>query len=348
MGILELRAEGLFCEAGGFFIDPWCPVDRAIVTHAHSDHARPGSASYLTAREGVGVLRARLGESTSIQPLDYGDSLRIGDAIVSLHPAGHILGSAQVRVESAGETWVVTGDYKTAPDSTCAPFEQLRCHVLVTEATFALPIYRWAPPEATFGEINRWWAANRDAGLASILYGYALGKAQRLIAGVDSSIGPIFTHGAVERLNRIYRQAGVALPETSPALDAPPGSFPGSLIVAPPGAQDPSWIRRFGPSSSAMASGWMTIRGTRRRISVDRGFALSDHADWPGLLNVIRESGAETVWVTHGQSASLVRWLRESGTNAHALATRFEGETADSGESAAGSSGAAQSSQTEL
>jgi putative mRNA 3-end processing factor len=246
---------------------------------------------------------------------------------VSLHPAGHILGSAQVRLERQGEIWVVSGDYKVAPDATCRAFEPVRCHLFLTESTFGLPIYRWAPQEDVFRRINRWWRSNQEKGQASVLFGYALGKAQRLLAGVDASIGPIFTHGAVELFNRVYRETSVPLPPTQHVADAPKGTdWSRALIVAPPSAQGTPWLRRFGTVSTGFASGWMQIRGTRRRRAADRGFALSDHVDWTGLLDTIRATGAERVWVTHGYSAIVVRYLRELGWDARMVATRFEGE----------------------
>jgi putative mRNA 3-end processing factor len=306
------------------YIDPWLPVSRAVITHGHSDHARVGSESYLCAAPGAGVLRARLGSDISLQAVAFGESTRIGDVTVTLYPAGHILGSAQVKVERDGYSWVVSGDYKLESDPTCDAFEPVRCNGFITEATFALPIYRWIDDAAVFAQINAWWRGNCEQGLASVLYGYALGKAQRLIAGVDASIGPIYTHGAVERLNEVYRATGVRLPATVSAMEA--RDFKGALIVAPPGVEGSTYLRRFGDYSSAMASGWMQVRGNRRRRAMDRGFVLSDHADWPGLLRAIEETGAETIWATHGYTGPLVRWLREQGRNAEELKTQFEPE----------------------
>ena len=300
-----------------------------MITHAHGDHARWGSKHYLGAAEGARVLRTRLGPEADIQTVAYGEPLDLNGVRVSLHPAGHILGSAQVRVEYRGEVWVVSGDYKTDPDPTCSHFEPLTCHTFVTESTFGLPIYRWSPQSEVFDEIRAWWRSNRDAGRASVLFAYALGKAQRLLAGLrDDPVGPIFTHGAVERLNRDYRESGVDLGPTTHATEMPRGyDFAGSLIVAPPSAAGGTWIRRFGAdSSSAFASGWMRIRGTRRRRNLDRGFALSDHVDWPSLQDVIRNTGADHVIVTHGYRESVVRWLSERGVRAEAMASHWEGE----------------------
>ena len=328
--MLTLTDSGLFCETGGFYIDPWRPVDRAIITHAHADHARWGSRRYLTAAAGTRVLRVRMGPSADIAGLEYGEPLDLDGVRLSLHPAGHILGSSQVRLEHRGEVWVVSGDYKTAPDPTCAPFEPVRCHTFITESTFGLPVYRWPEAADTAAEINAWWRANQAAGRASVLFGYSLGKAQRLLAGLDAGVGPVFCHGAVEPLVRAYRESGVALPPTRMISDAPKGfDWSRSLVLAPPAAGGTAWMRRFGDVSTAMASGWMRVRGHRRRRAIDRGFVLSDHADWPGLLSAIGGTGASRVLVTHGYTAVLVRHLRERGLEADVVRTPFEGETAE-------------------
>jgi putative mRNA 3-end processing factor len=333
--LLQLTEHGLWCPGGDFFVDPWGQVDRALVTHAHADHARPGSRRYLAAHTGLAILRARLGPEADIETVAYGEVLRLNEVAVSFHPAGHILGSAQVRLEQGGQVAVVSGDYKLGADPTCAPFEPVKCHTFVTESTFGLPIYRWPEPADVFTEINRWWRANQEAGKPSLIYAYALGKAQRLLAGVDAAIGPLFTHGAVEKVNEAYRQSGVPLPATTYVAEAKSADWKRALIVAPPSAQGTPWLRRFGSLSSAFASGWMRIRGTRRRRAVDRGFVLSDHADWSQLGLAIAASGAETVWVTHGYVAPLVRWLRERGLDAQGLKTEFTGEVDEPTEPAA-------------
>jgi len=325
--LLQLNPDGLYCAAGEFYVDPWNPVERAVITHAHADHLCAGSKSYLSARPCDALLRARVGVEGAIESLAYGEARNINGVRVSFHPAGHILGSAQVRMEYQGQVWVVSGDYKLAPDPTCTGFEAVPCHTFITESTFGLPIFRWPEPGETLDEINAWWRGNQQAGKASVLFAYPLGKAQRVLAGIDSSIGPIYTHGAVERFNGIYRDGGIALPATQFVRSAPPKTdWTRALILAPPMAKTAPWLRRFGDFSTGMASGWMRIRGTRRRRSIDRGFVLSDHADWPALLSAIRSSGAERVWVTHGYRAPLARWLAENGVDADAVETRFEGE----------------------
>jgi putative mRNA 3-end processing factor len=330
LSLLRRTDRGLYCEAGDFYVDPWSAVDRAVVTHGHGDHTAWGCNQYLTATPGVGVLRERLSPAATIEGIGYGVPLRLGDVQLSLHPAGHILGSAQVRIEHRGEVWVVSGDYKTDPDPTCTPFEPVRCHTFITESTFGLPVYRWPPLARIFDDVNTWWRANRAAGKASLLLGYGLGKAQRLLAGLDPSIGPIFTHGAVEKFTATYRAAGVPLPPTCYVGTAPrETNWSGAMIVAPPAADASAWARRFGPQSTAFASGWMLVRGARRRRAVDRGFPLSDHVDWPGLLAAIDATGATRVWVTHGYAGVVERWLRDHGLDARTVATRFEGERDD-------------------
>lgn len=325
--LVVVRPEGLYCPAGDFYIDPWRPVARAIITHAHADHARRGHGAYLAHAAAAAVLRARLGEDIALQTVAYGEALDCNGVRVSLHPAGHVLGSAQVRLEQRGQVWVVSGDYKTQPDVTCTPFEPVRCHTFITESTFGLPLYRWRPQAEVLTDIHAWWQTNAAEGRTSVLYAYALGKAQRLLAGLDAACGPVVVHGAVQTINHAYHAAGVALPDTlsvSDGLDAK--ALRCALVIAPPSVQGTPWLRRFGVYSDAMVSGWMQLRGMRRRRGVDRGFVLSDHADWPGLLQAIRASGAQRILVTHGQVAPLVRYLSEQGLDADALHTRFGGE----------------------
>ena len=327
MTLLRLTDAGLYCEAGDFHVDPWAPVPRAVVTHAHGDHVAWGCVSYLCSTDGARLLGLRLGGLEAVRTIAYGERIRLGGVNLSLHPAGHILGSVQVRLEQAGEVWVVSGDYKTDPDPTCLPFEPVRCHTFITESTFGLPIYRWPSQAEVFAEINAWWRDNAASGRTSLLYGYSLGKAQRLLAGLDPGIGPILTHGAVENMTTAYRAEGVTLPATRHAqLEARREVPPGAIVLAPPSADASTWSRRFAPSSNAFASGWMRVRGARRRQSLDRGFTLSDHADWPHLLEAIAAAGAERVWVTHGFAAVLARWLRDHGVDGQPIRTRFEGE----------------------
>lgn len=327
--LIQLRPEGLYVPAADAWIDPWRRVPRAIITHAHADHARPGMGHYWAARPAAGLMRIRLGREAPISLLDYGESLQLGDARISLHPAGHVLGSAQVRVEVDGEVWVVSGDYKRCPDPTCAPFEPLRCDTFITEATFALPVYRWAPPSQVAQEIVSWWQQAKADDRAAVLFCYSLGKAQRVLAELQRYTDEtVLLHGAMTPLVKAYRDAGVALLPTEPVGAPPRGTrFHGRLILAPPGAAGTPWMRRFAPYTTGFASGWMRLRGTRRRKGYDRGFVLSDHADWPGLIRSIEESGAQRILATHGNSHALVAFLRERGLRAEALETAYEGES---------------------
>ncbi|NBC88803.1 MAG: ligase-associated DNA damage response exonuclease [Alphaproteobacteria bacterium] len=327
--VLSFTDRGIYCPAGDFHIDPWRPVDRALITHGHADHARPGHNRYLATRAALPVMRHRLGDIEA-QGTGWGERLRIGDAEVSFHPAGHLPGSAQIRVSVGGEVWVVSGDYKTAPDGLCEPFEPLRCHSFISECTFGLPVFKWRAQAEVAAEIDAWWAANAAAGRASILGAYSLGKAQRLLAMVDTRIGPILTHGAVENTNAVLRAQGYPLPDTTrvtPQTD--PGVYPGALVIAPPSALGTPWARRFGTSSTGFASGWMRLRGVRRRRAADRGFVVSDHADWPGLLDAIAQTEAERIFVTHGYTDIFARWLSEAGYDAGIVDTRFGGDEDD-------------------
>ncbi|MDP3751341.1 MAG: ligase-associated DNA damage response exonuclease [Polaromonas sp.] len=326
--LIVQRPEGLYCPPGDFYIDPWRPVDRAVITHAHADHARSGHGQYLAASQAEGVLRSRLGQGISLQTLDYGRQITHHGVTLSLHPAGHVLGSAQVRLQyraaGGGQTWVASGDYKVAPDATCAPFEPVRCDVFITESTFGLPIYRWRPDAELFGEINTWWAANVALGRASVLMCYSFGKAQRILSGVDAAIAPIVVHGAVHSLNTAYRAAGVDLPATLTVDEvSDPADFRRALVLCPPSAAGGPWAKRFGDFSVAFASGWMQLRGARRRGGYDKGFVLSDHADWPGLLGAVNATGASRVIVTHGSVPVLVRYLTEQGLQAEAFHTEY-------------------------
>jgi putative mRNA 3-end processing factor len=326
--LIEPTSSGLYCAAGDFYIDPWVPVERAVITHAHGDHLRAGSRSYLAAAASRSLILQRLGSAVPLRTAEYGEPVDVNGVHVSLHPAGHILGSAQVRVEHRGEVWVASGDYKRAADPTCTPFEPVRCDTFITEATFALPVFRWDPPRTTVLEVCAWWDEMRAAGRAAVLFGYALGKAERLLAELATCTDrPVYVHGALTDLVDAYRAAGVRMVDTRRATEEARGrSFAGELIVAPLSARGSTWMRRFGDHSSAFASGWMRIRGARRRRGYDRGFALSDHADWDALVDTVAATGAERVCVTHGYTEQLARFLRDRGLESHAWRTQYEGE----------------------
>ena len=322
MDLVVTRPEGLYCPPGDFYIDPWRAVDRAVITHAHADHARSGHRHYLAAAPGAGLLQARLG-SITLQTLAYGECIEHNGVQLSLHPAGHVLGSAQIRLSYQGQVWVVSGDYKLASDPTCTAFEPVRCDTFVTESTFGLPVYRWQEPSEIMQQINQWWQSNASQRLPSVLYAYSLGKGQRVLADLERHIGPIVVHNSFEVMNQIYRDAGVSLPPTChmDSLDA--DSLQSALVLVPPSAAGAPGLRRLGAASDAMVSGWMQIRGARRRRAVDRGFGMSDHADWPSLLKAIDATGAQRVIVTHGSTAVLIRWLNEKGLQAQRFQTEY-------------------------
>ena len=312
MSLLINTAEGMYCPAAQAWIDPHRPVTRALITHAHADHARPGCDEYWATTSSAGILRQRLGQSINPRTLNYKQQQQICNAVVSFHSAGHVLGSAQIRLEVNGEVWVVTGDYKRCPDPSCEPFDPVPCDVLITEATFALPIYRWSDGATLAHSIKEWWQGDRSR--PSLLFCYAFGKAQRVMAelaaiGVDDEV---LLHGAVETVTRHYRDLSVPMVPSRPVSELPrKESLAGRLVLALPSAHRSSWMRRFPAPQTAFASGWMAVRGARRRKGYERGFVLSDHADWQGLIRTVKESGAQRVYVTHGQNDVLARYLNE-------------------------------------
>ena len=321
--LLTFTDRGIFCPEGGFFIDPVRAVDRAVVTHGHSDHARGGHGAYLASAAAAPVIRARLGQIT-IEGLRWGEVRRIGGVDLSFHPAGHVPGSAQVRVARGGEVWVVSGDYKLEPDGLCEPFEPVRCDAFISECTFGLPIFRWAPQAEVVAGIRRWWAEAAAAGKVAVIGAYSLGKAQRLMAALRDGPGPLCAHPAVEGMSRVLRAQGYAVPEAQ-VLGAGAKAPPGALVIAPPAALgEAGFARRIGAHETAFASGWMALRGVRRRQGLGRGFVISDHADWPALNRAIAETGASRVFVTHGYTAPFARWLAGRGLDAAVVATGRE------------------------
>lgn len=335
--LVTVTANGLYCPPGDFYIDPWQPEhsvgnpekrqQTAVITHGHGDHLRHGSSRYILARPGAGIARMRLGGDRELQPIEYGERIELGHTTVSLHPAGHILGSAQVRIEHEGRVWVVSGDYKRDPDPTCAPFEPVECDVFISEATFALPVYRWPRTAQVVEEIARWWRSNQERGLASVLFCYALGKAQRVLAELRAfTQEPVFLHGAVDSLVGVYRRAGIAMLPTRPVGTERGRDYRGALVIAPPSAAGTPWMRRFGDHATGFCSGWMRVRGDRRRRGYDRGFVISDHADWPALVDTCYATRARRILLTHGYSDALSRYLNERGVEAAALNTQYGAE----------------------
>ena len=325
MTILELTDSGLYCPPADIFIDPWRPVTNAVITHAHSDHARRGMKQYLAHHQSREVMKLRLGKDINLQTLGYGDPIQIQGVQISLHPAGHIPGSAQVRLEYQGKVAVVSGDYKVEDDGLSTPFEPVKCHEFVSECTFGMPIYDWEPQEDVFNQINDWWRSNAEQGLNSIIFAYSLGKAQRVLSHLQPEIGGIFVHGVIANTNEALVADGLALPNYIRVnQDLPKSSYKGAMIIAPPAVMNGPWLTKFAPYRTANCSGWMNVRGTRRRRAADRGFVLSDHADWEGLIQAIEATEAEKVYLTHGSTASFGRFLQEEkGINAVELQTLF-------------------------
>lgn len=330
--MLAETAAGLFCEAGGFYVDPWQPVERALITHAHGDHARAGCRAYLCAAPSAPLLRRRFGSDATIEAVPYGERLGLGSVLVSFHPAGHVLGSAQVRLEGPAGTWVVSGDYKRAADPTCTPFEPIRCDVFVTETTFGLPIYRWDSTDAVVRDIHGWWAKNGTEGRTSVLFCYTIGKAQRILAELAQVTDRrVYVHGMMLGMIAAYRDAGIPMLPVESVIDEPRRargrrSFAGELVLAPLSARGTPWMRRLGDLSDAFASGLMRVRGVRRQRAFDRGFVLSDHADWPALLATVEETGAGRVLATHGHADAFARFLRSRGSETGVIRTAWEGE----------------------
>ena len=326
MPLLSFTDRGIYCSKADVYIDPWRSVKRALITHGHSDHSRWGHQHYLCTDTAMPAIRYRLG-NVNLQSIGYGQRMHINGVQFSFHPAGHILGSAQIRVEHKGEIWVVSGDYKLEDDGLAEAYTPIRCHHFITESTFGLPIYKWKAQSETFESINNWWKQNQEEGKVSILSAYSLGKAQRIIQHLDERIGKIYTHGAVENINEVFRKQGIPLKETIKVQEKQNRKdYIGQMVICPPSALGSSWVKKFKSTSLGIASGWMMLRGARRRRAADRGFVLSDHADWDGLNKAVKESGAEHIYVTHGYTEIYSRWLREQGYNASVVSTEYDGE----------------------
>lgn len=329
--LLQFTDKGIYCPHGDFYIDPWHGVKRAIITHAHSDHARWGSQHYLAHTLSEPILRLRLGADIQLETIAYNTPVYINGVKVSLHPAGHIIGSAQVRVEYGGEVWVASGDYKTEDDGISAAFEPVKCHVFISESTFGLPIYRWKPQIEIFNSINQWWQKNKAAGKQSIIFGYSLGKAQRILKYLDKSIAPIYAHTAVYNTQQALINFGIDIyPVQHWVPEITKQETQGALIIAPPSAFNSAWLKRFQPFATGYCSGWMQVRGAQRRRNADAGFVLSDHADWPGLIAAIKATEAQKVFVTHGYQSVFARYLTEMGIEAAEVLTQYgDDETGD-------------------
>ncbi len=334
MPLISFTENGIYCERADVYIDPWKPVKKALITHAHADHSRYGMTQYLAHHHSVPVMKHRLGE-IDVEGIKYGEIKTINGVQISFHPAGHIPGSSQIKLEYKGEIWVLSGDYKLSDDGLCAPYEPVKCHHFVTESTFGLPVFRWQPQKIIMEDINSWWAENHQNGVTSVLLGYALGKAQRMLVNLNTSIGEIFLHGAIDNSNIALEAAGYHFPATKRITkETDKKRFRGAMVIAPPSALGSPWMKQFKPFQVATASGWMGLRGARRRRNVDRGFILSDHADWDELNEAVKLSEADHVYVTHGYTSVFSKWLSANGIQSEIVQTQFEGELSEMGESA--------------
>ncbi len=309
--LITFTDRGLFCEAGNFYIDPWKPVDRAVITHGHSDHASFGHKYYLCHRFTKPILQLRLGDN-NYQTLDWNETIFMNSVKLSLHPAGHIIGSSQIRLEYQDEVWVISGDYKTEDDGISGKFEPVKCNTFITESTFGLPVYKWKPQQEIYNNIINWITRNKENGRSSILLAYSLGKAQRVLQAIKETTQNIFAHGAIYNMQQTLIEAGFDLqPVVRVTPETPKELLKDTVIIAPPGADGTSWMKKFNPYSVGVCSGWMQVRGNARRRNADAGFALSDHADWQGLLESVKATGAERVFVTHGFQSAFSRYLNE-------------------------------------
>lgn len=323
--LLAFNDKGIYCAQADVYLDPWRAVPKAIITHGHSDHARWGHGSYITHHQNVPIIQHRLGNIT-VTGKNWGETFTINGVSFSFYPAGHIVGSAQVRVEYKGEVWVFTGDYKTEDDGISTPYEVVKCHTFITENTFGLPAFKWLPQAEVMADINTWWAQNRAEGQTSVIFAYTLGKAQRILKYLDPSIGKIYTHGAVENMTEVIRSM-ITFPETTLITrDTKKEDIAGSIVIAPPSAHGTPWIKRLTPYVTGSASGWMAFRGARKRRAIDKGFVMSDHCDFQGLLESIKATGAEKIICTHGYSDIFSAYLRELGYDARTEHTQYEGD----------------------
>lgn len=323
MALIDFTDKGLYCAAGDFYIDPWRRVDRAVITHAHSDHARAGSKHYLCHHLTLPILQLRLGQY-AYQSVDWNEPVWINGVRISLHPSGHIIGAAQIRVEHKGEVWVVSGDYKTENDGISGAFEPVPCHTFITESTFGLPVYRWQPQEVIFEQMRYWIGKNQQQDRASMLIAYSLGKAQRILQAIAPITDKIYVHGAIWNTHQVLLNNGIQLPVVQRITnETNKADLKGAVIIAPPGAEDSPWTKRLPSFRTATCSGWMQVRGQARRSSSDMGFALSDHADWNGLLSAVRATGASKVFVTHGFQSVFSRYLNEIGIEAAEVITQY-------------------------
>lgn len=326
MALIEFTNKGIYCKQGDFYIDPWKPVNLAVTTHGHADHVKWGNNAYLCHELTKPILEQRLGADLHIETLPYHKGININGVKVSLFPAGHVIGSAQVRLEYKGEICVVSGDYKVEYDGISTAFEPIKCHSFVSESTFGLPIYKWKPQEMVFDEIKNWISDNHEQQKTSVLVAYSLGKAQRLIKNL-ADYTDIYVHNSIANLNERFIHAGVDLPETIRiTADIKKEALQKGIVIVPPALADGKWIKNLQSAATGVCSGWMQVRAGRRWRAADAGFALSDHADWPGLLAAIKATAAEKVYVTHGFVSTFSKYLNEIGIPSEEVVTRYGNE----------------------
>lgn len=329
MKLIKFTNKGIYCIPGKFYLDPWKPVDLAIISHGHGDHAKWGMKKYLCHHFTEPILKIRIGPDIDVQSLGYNEPIVINGVKVSFHPAGHIVGSAQIRMEYKGFVTVFSGDYKVQDDGISTPFEVVKCNEFITESTFGLPIYNWLTPQQYSQQLKSWVEGNRKEGKTSVLVGYSLGKAQRIMKSVEG-YGKIFVHSSIGRLNEAIESVGVKLPKYETLLFTDDlKKVNNEIVIVPPALLDSNMIRKVPNRATGLCSGWMQVRGSRRWRSADAGFAISDHADWTGLLDTVKATGAEQVHVTHGQTAVFSKYLNEIGIKAEEVKTSFGDEDAE-------------------
>ncbi|WP_316784022.1 ligase-associated DNA damage response exonuclease [Pedobacter frigiditerrae] len=329
MALIKFTNRGIYCKQGNFYIDPWHPVDYAVTTHGHADHVKWGNKNYLCHDLTKPILKQRYGLEDNVQTLPYNKEIDINGVKLSLFPAGHVIGSSQIRLEYKGEICVVSGDYKVEYDGISTAFEPVKCHTFVSESTFGLPIYNWQPQELIFEQIKSWIADNCIKGKTSILVAYSLGKAQRLIKNLAGEY-PIYVHNSIANLNEGFAEAGVELPQTiriTPEIKK--DEMQKGIVIIPPALADGRWVKSLQQPAIGVCSGWMAVRAGRRWRSADAGFALSDHADWGGLLSAIKATEAEKVFVTHGSTAVFSKYLNEIGISSEEVTTKYGAEDDD-------------------
>lgn len=323
MKLVKFTKKGIYCIPGKFYLDPWLPVEYAVISHGHADHARWGMKHYLCQHDSKAILKHRIGADISIESLAYNDPKTINGVTVSFHPAGHVIGSAQIRLEYKGFVVVFTGDYKVTDDHLTIPFESVKCHEFITESTFGLPIYNWLPEAELQTQMHDWVRRNQEHNRTSVFLGYSLGKAQRIMKLMDG-VDQIFVHSAIHNLNNAIEGSGIPLPDTTLlTYDFRKEDLQNKIVIMPPGLLGSRLLKKIPNAATAICSGWMQVRGNRRWKGVDAGFPVSDHADWNGLLVAVKASEAEKVYVTHGSQATFSKYLNEIGIPSSEVKTEY-------------------------